>query len=165
MADSSEAVATRRTIPKAYIFWLLGFVGAGGIHRIYAGKYATGILWLMTGGLFGIGQLIDLALIPDMIAARNRRKEPQSNIANPSTSNRLQGRALMRRIIQLAEQRQGVLTATAAIAAIDADLDDIEAAFRELELRGYAYGENHPVTGAVQYRFASLFQQSILQTA
>lgn len=154
MASSSEALATRRTIPKAYIFWLLGFVGAGGIHRIYAGKYVTGILWLMTGGLFGIGQLIDLALIPDMIAARNNR-EPNSG-HEPAGPAPLQGKALMRRIVQEAEHRQGVLTATAAIAAIDADMDDIEAAFRELELRGYAYGENHPITGAVQYRFAEL---------
>jgi Protein kinase domain/TM2 domain len=42
---------------------LLWFAGFGGIHRIYVGKIGTGILWLMTGGGFFIGQIIDLILI------------------------------------------------------------------------------------------------------
>ena len=39
------------------------FVGGAGIHRFYAGKIGSGILYLITGGLFGIGWLVDLIKI------------------------------------------------------------------------------------------------------
>jgi TM2 domain-containing membrane protein YozV len=61
-----------RTPGVAYLLWLLIFLGFGGIHRIYAGKIITGLIWLFTGGLFLIGQVIDLFLIPSMIERANR---------------------------------------------------------------------------------------------
>jgi len=57
----------------AYVLWALCIVGLCGIHRFYAGKVLTGIIWLFTFGLLGFGQLIDLVLIPGMITNANLR--------------------------------------------------------------------------------------------
>ena len=46
---------------KSYnISWvLLTFLGIFGIHRFYLGKWLTGLLWLLTGGLLMLGVLYD----------------------------------------------------------------------------------------------------------
>ena len=46
-----------------YILWLFGFTGS---HRFYYGKPVSGTIWFFTLGLFLIGWIIDLFLIPSM---------------------------------------------------------------------------------------------------
>lgn len=59
-----------RSIPVAYLLWL--FFGVLGVHRFYCGKIGTGILWFFTGGVFLIGWLVDVVLIPAMVEEANR---------------------------------------------------------------------------------------------
>ncbi len=53
-----------------YILWIFGFTGA---HRFYYGRQVTGVIWFFTFGLFFIGWLIDLFLIPGMDRQADRK--------------------------------------------------------------------------------------------
>ncbi len=39
-----------------YLLWIFGFTGA---HRFYFGRPVTGTIWLLTGGLVGVGWIVD----------------------------------------------------------------------------------------------------------
>jgi TM2 domain-containing membrane protein YozV len=54
--------------------WIfLVFLGAFGIHRMYMGKWVSGIIYLFTVGLFGLGILYDLWTLNDQITVVNKR--------------------------------------------------------------------------------------------
>ncbi|MDY6905146.1 MAG: TM2 domain-containing protein [Thermodesulfobacteriota bacterium] len=52
---------------------LLTFLGLFGIHRFYMGKWVTGIVYLLTGGIFGLGFLYDLWTLNGQISDINRQ--------------------------------------------------------------------------------------------
>ena len=53
-----------------YLLWIFGFTGS---HRFYYGKPVSGTIWFFTAGLFLIGWIIDLFLIPSMARRADRR--------------------------------------------------------------------------------------------
>lgn len=50
---------------------LLTFLGFFGVHRMYMGKWITGIIYLLTGGIVGIGVIYDFWTLNDQIAEIN----------------------------------------------------------------------------------------------
>ena len=50
---------------------LLAFLGLFGVHRMYMGKWVTGIIYLCTAGLLGIGYLYDFWTLNDQITVVN----------------------------------------------------------------------------------------------
>ena len=62
-----------RSGPVDYtVAWvLLTFLGLLGIHRMYMGKWLIGIVYLLTGGIFGLGYLYDFWTLNDQISVIN----------------------------------------------------------------------------------------------
>lgn len=50
---------------------LLTFLGLFGIHRFYMGKWFTGLIYLVSGGIFGLGYLYDLWTLNDQVSLIN----------------------------------------------------------------------------------------------
>lgn len=59
----------RRNYVVALLLWaFLGFFGA---HRFYCGRAGSGLLYLVTAGLLGIGWMADIFLLPFLVAEAN----------------------------------------------------------------------------------------------
>lgn len=62
MAPSNNNTNTHSML-MGYLLWIFGFMGA---HRFYYGKQVSGTIWFFTLGLFFVGWIVDLFLIPSM---------------------------------------------------------------------------------------------------
>jgi TM2 domain-containing membrane protein YozV len=76
----------RRSVALSYGLWCLSLLGICGIHRVYNRKPFTGLLWLLTFGLCGVGQLVDLFLIPGLVEGANRQRNPGLTPASATSS-------------------------------------------------------------------------------
>lgn len=169
----------------AYGFWCLFLVGLAGVHRLYLGKWGTGILWLLTAGLFGVGQVVDLFRMDTLVEHANVREGylPHPNfrplaagaagavagagrVAGGGASGRTEEGPnggpssdegeLMRRLLVEAEDRGGSLTVTQGVAATGLSFERVEETLGEMVASGYVDVGNHPESGVVLYRFTEL---------
>lgn len=137
----------------AYVLWLGILFGVGGLHRLYNGKIVTGLLWLFTYGFFGIGQLVDLLLIPNMVDEHNFKLQARYGVDPTGLPNgqptiqqvvyrkpeqaALQHDQLMVQLLKAAEARGGKLSIAQGVLETGATFTEVEAALREMVLHGY----------------------------
>lgn len=69
MTDTVKEKTTR----TAYLLWLVSIFGWLGFHRFYLNRPLTGLLWIFTLGIYGVGCLADLFLIPGMVETENQK--------------------------------------------------------------------------------------------
>ncbi len=150
----------------SYAMWAGWLMGFGGLHRIYVGKHATGILWLLTWGLFGIGQIYDLISMKRLVRDANIR---QGYLPHPAWAAALdravQGPAklpaapekpLKHRLLDAAIELGGELSVTEGVASTGASFDEVESTLNELLETGYVDIDNRPESGVIIYRFTEL---------
>lgn len=63
-----------KSLKTAYLLWLASFMGFCGLHRFYLGKPVSGVVFLITGGLFGIGTLFDAFAMTSLVQQARYRE-------------------------------------------------------------------------------------------
>jgi TM2 domain-containing membrane protein YozV len=154
----------------AYLCWCLCFFGVCGAQRLYSGRIVSGLLYLFTFGFCGIGQLIDLALIPGMVHKRNvylRRlyatppgadaaailntaRTPERQLVQPQATN---SNSPMQKLLQIAQQHGGCLSSAQVALYTGLEPEQVKALLKEAMKAGYADVYNDPTSGAIRYRF------------
>ena len=132
----------------AYILWAACFLGVAGLQRLYAGKIGTGLLYLFTFGLLGVGQFVDLFLIPRMVEDANNRLALEG--VDPAMLGRggaqfmLAGKRIPRTteefqvsLVQAAMKRGGRLSASEAVSETGRGFKDVKKHLDEMVVNGY----------------------------
>ena len=68
MGPASE----RKDLALAYALWALSIVGICGVQRMYLGQSGLGLVMLLTFGFCGVGQVLDLFLLPGALSQANQ---------------------------------------------------------------------------------------------
>lgn len=153
-------------VSSSYLLWFACFFQLYGLHRIYNGKIRTGILYLCTFGLFGVGQFVDLFMLPNMVDDYNIKLKARMGISGvgvplwqpaiASTIVKPTREQLMVKLLKAAEARGGKLSVTQAVMDTGISFAEVEAILKEMLKKGYVGVGNHPDTGVVIYHFLEL---------
>ena len=153
----SQQVQNRKT--ASYLLWAGAFVGVFGLHRLYNGKIASGVIWMCTFGFLGIGQLVDLFLISDMAEKRQRQLfgdrpsnfDPQTAVAAQVSKD-----TLAVKLLRLAKLHGGQITVTQAVMETGQSFETVETELKAMVKSGYVDVTNRPGSGVVVYEFPEL---------
>jgi TM2 domain len=155
----------------AFLLWLACALGLCGIHRFYLGRTWTGLAYLFTFGLLGVGQLVDLVRLRQMVQDENLKRDAFRALAEK----RLLGEAgsvrllravpaeaaageesLRMKLLEAAAKRNGHLSVTEGVMATGKPFAVVEAELDAMAKSGYVGISNDPDTGIVIYTFGEL---------
>lgn len=148
----------------AYILWAGMFLGVCGLQRLYAGKIGTGLLYLFTFGLLGIGQVVDLFLIPRMIEDANNRIEglDPAILGRGGAAALITGKRAPRTteefqvsLVQAAEKNGGKLSVSEAVSETGRGFTEVKKQLDQMALNGYIELDSDD-EGNTYYRFPGL---------
>jgi hypothetical protein len=159
MHDEGEGPYSRGT---AFFLWLSCALGFCGLHRFYLGRPVTGVIWLLTFGLFGVGQFIDLFRIPSLVAAENSRWAALRGHRyvhalvpiNPVPEKTPEEIEVL--LTRAAAKHGGKLTVPQGVIATGRPFKEVEQALDGMLKAGYIGIDNDEESGAIIYTFGGL---------
>ncbi len=152
------------SVRYAYLFWIPSLFGVAGLQRIYLGKIGSGILYLITGGLFGLGTLYDALTLPEQVRQANlqRRLEggpsPLEELFLNADNPRQQEIFSLEHVILRTAKKNGGSTTPSEV-ALEANVTATEAREKLEELVGNGFAEMrvHKRSGNLAYVFPEFF--------
>lgn len=73
MDDNADLRYVSGNIDYSLAFICLTFLGFFGVHRMYMGKWISALIYLVTGGVFGLGVLYDFWTLNEQVSVENRK--------------------------------------------------------------------------------------------
>jgi hypothetical protein len=149
------------------MMWFAWIFGFGGIHRFYLGKPVTGVIYLLTWGLVGVGQIMDLMNMDLLVGQANDRAR---RLYGGRSAGALGGEkvpvkalppkdpeeAMRMTLLHAAKKHGGKLTVTQGVMASGKSFKEVEKALDDMAKSGYVDIDNDAGTGAVVYVFGEL---------
>ncbi len=144
-----------RSTGMAYLLWSLWFFGFAGIHRFYLGKPISGLIWFLTWGLFGMGQIFDLLLIPGMVEEKNFQLRARLGSAGsaqlPPAVNTIPPQSDTHLILKLLSSRPEATLADCVLAT-GQDTSKVKARLEQMQRDELIEVGNRESDGAIVYR-------------
>lgn len=162
-----------RSLIVAYVLWFVW--GLLGVHKFYLGRPVWGFVYILTGGLLGVGWLVDLFTLPWQVRRFRMRwltalatapdadaeaRRPRRWRWWPLRSRRAEREAVMLDLLRQARDHGGVLSVTEGVLATGRPYAEVDAALRRMQASGFVDVRNHPESGVVQYVFPELIRGS-----
>lgn len=148
LVDDWELKVMRKN-STAYILWCCSLFGLSGIHRFYLGKPVSGLIYLCTFGLFGIGQFIDLLLIPGIVEDKNLKEQLLITASTHSAAPPPQRPDVT--ILKLCRDMNGATLSDCVIETAFSP-EDVKQIIHKLSVDGLLMVDNRESDGAVIYR-------------
>jgi hypothetical protein len=139
-------------------------LGVSGLQRIYLGRYVSGAFYIITWGWFGVGQLLDLALIPGMVDDENLKYmalrggvgySPSLQGQNPvvlvNNSKSVRPDSMEVAILRICRDR-GEATLSDCVIDTGADIKEVKAVIKNLIHEDLLQIHNRDSDGSVVYR-------------
>jgi hypothetical protein len=129
----------------AYLLWFATFFGMSGLHRLYLGKIGSGIIYLVTWGLFGFGTIYDAVTLPEQvrearIRARMRKAIDRRfyEIDGPARQPSQPRESLEHVILRVAKSEHGIATPAAIALEAKISVDESRSQLDKLVEKGIA---------------------------